>query len=67
MSDKKREFEEGDVARLKSGGPNMTVGYDKLEGYVECVWFDAVAGEFKRDAFRPGVLELVYDEEIIDG
>ena len=33
------EFELGDVVRLKSGGPKMTVGYiHEIE--VVCTWFD---------------------------
>lgn len=29
----------GDVVRLKSGGPMMTVtGYDKKSIYIECCW-----------------------------
>ena len=40
-----RKFKLGDVVRLKSGGPNMTVceigkyGYDEDEKY-KCRWFD---------------------------
>lgn len=30
-------FELGDVVRLKSGSPSMTV-VDKREGYVLCMW-----------------------------
>lgn len=34
------EFKVGDVVRLKSGGPQMTI-HDFLEdGKVECAWFD---------------------------
>ena len=39
------EFQRGDVVRLKSGGPRMTVitvpPHEYLpEGHVECQWFD---------------------------
>ena len=35
-----RQFKEGDVVMLKSGGPRMTVdGYDDL-GMVICTWFE---------------------------
>jgi uncharacterized protein YodC (DUF2158 family) len=33
-------FKPGDVVRLKSGGPDMTVSSDgETKGYVNCVWF----------------------------
>ena len=33
------EFKNGDLLRLKSGGPIMTV-YQVLRGNVDCTWFD---------------------------
>ncbi|MFV0571154.1 MAG: DUF2158 domain-containing protein [Xanthomarina gelatinilytica] len=33
------EFKKGDLVRLKSGGPVMTV-YEVLRGNVSCTWFD---------------------------
>ncbi len=45
----------GDIVRLKSGGPQMTVSY--FEGHnVECVWFGA-DGDFKRASFPAAALE----------
>ena len=49
----------GDVVRLKSGGPKMTVAKpeDKY-GQVKCVWF---TGDFSKqhfDNFSPGVLKI---------
>lgn len=32
------EFKIGDVVRLKSGGPAMTVG-GLVDGLVRCIWF----------------------------
>lgn len=57
MSD---QFEIGDVVRLKSGGPTMTVtqvGQKAMTGQqaVWCVWFD-VKGQQSGD-FPPGALE----------
>ena len=38
MSDNATQFQVGDVVRLKSGGPDMTV--KRLMGVgVDCVWF----------------------------
>jgi uncharacterized protein YodC (DUF2158 family) len=33
-------FTRGQVVKLKSGGPDMTVGEDQRSDYVSCVWFD---------------------------
>ncbi len=58
MSTKKIEI--GDVVRLKSGGPAMTVA--KVEGKeIACVWFD---GKTQRaDAFPSVCLELEDESE----
>lgn len=54
-------FRPGDVVRLKSGGPKMTVenaGEDAMTGqpFVTCVWFEKTAA--KRHQFSPDALEL---------
>ena len=51
------EFKVGDVVRLKSGGPSMTVkDAESSPGTVECVWF---AGELIQSAyFVPDVLKV---------
>lgn len=35
------EFKPGDLVRLKSGGPVMTVSIIETDGLVRCVWFDS--------------------------
>jgi uncharacterized protein YodC (DUF2158 family) len=54
-------FNPGDRVRLKSGGPEMTVGefgaFASIEGYA-CEWFDA-KGEHHQKVFREAVLEQV--------
>ena len=43
MSDNATQFQVGDVVRLKSGGPDMTV--KRLMGVgADCVWFQATIG-----------------------
>ena len=61
------EFKKGDVVRLKSGGPKMTVSSvgshadtgGPEEGVI-CVWFDVVKGVQKHQSelFDAAVLEL---------
>ena len=59
MADK---FKIGDVVRLKSGGPNMTVTEYDVYGYAEtqkkylCRWFD--------DKHKPA--ELTFKEEELE-
>lgn len=46
--EKKKEFEVGDLVRLKSGGPDMTVKeWSRVYKAWECQWFD---GKRLRDA-----------------
>ena len=52
----------GDVVRLKSGGPNMTVDKcwaDEVSGEerVECVWMDS-SGNHTRQKFYSAAVEL---------
>ena len=58
------EFKPGDLVRLKSGGPLMTVeqvGERAMTGgeAVWCVWFEVVGNKQvpKRETFPPAVLE----------
>lgn len=53
------KINKGDVLRLKSGGPKMTVtnvGDGPLGSFVECAWFDQ-AGKKCEDTFPPEALE----------
>jgi len=50
-------YQPGDIVRLKSGGPNMTVQSTSNDREnVWCVWFDA-KGEHNRQMFNPLSLE----------
>ena len=60
------EFKKGDVVRLKSGGPKMTI--DSVEEYGSgnksniraiCIWFDG--GERKEGVFKLASLEIAKD------
>ncbi|NBB25675.1 DUF2158 domain-containing protein [Porphyrobacter sp. SLTP] len=50
----------GDLVRLKSGGPIMTVGWMRDEK-ISCEWFDE-RNELKSSIFRYQQLELVVDK-----
>jgi len=49
-------FKKGDVVKLKSGGPDMTVENVKVSK-ATCIWF--VNGAKKKDIFDVDTLELV--------
>lgn len=52
------EFQVGEVVKLRSGGPAMSVEFldDSITGqYVNCVWFES--GEVKRNRFPTAALE----------
>ena len=52
------KFKVGDVVRLKSGGPNMTVLANEEDiDFIICQWFDGE--ELKDGNFSPESLELV--------
>ena len=60
FKDKKKTFEDGDVVRLVSGGPLMSV-YGQNYPYgpdfvpVACVWFDDM-GFCRKEQFHPAAL-----------
>lgn len=43
-------FEKGDVVKLKSGGPDMTVSAIKKDGVFEVVYFD-LTGKLQINSF----------------
>ena len=50
-------FAIGDLVRLKSGGPDMTVTRESHEGYVQTTWFAGKKSE--RAAFPEPALDRV--------
>jgi len=52
----------GDVVRLKSGGPEMTVKNITPEGFVSCIWFDP-DGQYDQTTMPASCLELVRKEK----
>ena len=55
------EFKVGDIVRLKSGGPKMTVEILLGDGELKCQWFDG--SELQEARFDPDVVLLVEEEE----
>ncbi len=51
------DFSSGDVVRLKSGGPRMTiVNFDTKNGCYRCTWFEK-DNERKYGCFEPEIIE----------
>lgn len=48
-------FNQGDVVKLISGGPVMTVS-NVAQGIVKCVWYDGYANKFDHITVSPMVL-----------
>jgi uncharacterized protein YodC (DUF2158 family) len=42
MEDGMAGFQKGDVVKLKSGGPDMTVTNVANDGRIQCHWFPAI-------------------------
>ena len=60
------EIKRGDVVRLKSGGPLMTVGpLNSIKTMWNCDWFDGT--ESMCDLFIPEALVLVPSDEVAAG
>lgn len=56
-----KEFKVGDIVKLKSGGPDMTVeGWSAYHGSFECQWFAGKKLDTGRFKFES--LELVNTE-----
>lgn len=51
----------GDVVRLKSGGPKLTVQSDVEVGTVACAWFDN--GDIKTTRLKVDSLKIIEEEE----
>ncbi len=52
------DFKSGDVVRLKSGGPAMTI--EVIEGHeAVCTWFGIDQGEFRRRHIASVLLSYV--------
>ena len=47
------KIKQGDVVKLKSGGPEMTVNFIFTDDQCQCAWFQAdvmITGKFSPDA-----------------
>lgn len=58
----KQEIQKGDIVRLKSGSPNMTVQAVDTNDMVECSWF-TTSLERKIEYFSLATLEKVDTNE----
>lgn len=50
------QYDQGDVVRLKSGGPKMTVKEEGADGTILCSWFDR-NGKLHSNGFEPALIE----------
>ena len=58
MSDS--QFKAGDVVKLRSGGPKMTVNGQSSDGSIICIWFEG--HNPKRDVFAAESLKKVEEQ-----
>lgn len=52
----------GDCARLKSGGPLMTVAKINEEGKIECIWFNEATLSYQWNCFDLATIRHVKNE-----
>jgi uncharacterized protein YodC (DUF2158 family) len=57
------QFKLGDVVRLKSGGPDMTVSEVTKDGYVVAMWYVEQVADYHTGDFEPEMLEPAVDED----
>ena len=58
MGMRNHKFKPGDIVRLKSGSPRMTVNEIHEDGKLGCIWFDI--SDLKEKSVAPHLLEKVY-------
>lgn len=57
------ELKEGDVVRLKSGSPDMTVTEVEIGIYISVIYWNPTASKFVKDRFMSNQLEKVQQAE----
>jgi len=57
------DLEIGDVVRLKSGGPEMTVNSVIKKGKATCVWFAQGVTEMQKEYFKTEAIEKTLTNE----
>lgn len=67
MNQKENNFNVGNIVKLKSGGPNMTIRTvatnsitEKFTGYYDCQWF--AGKKLENGRFPEESLELIVNE-----
>jgi len=59
-------FNTGDVVRLKSGGPKMTIlGTDGAPDVFACKWFDR-NGRLNKDSFEASTVEIFIARPVVN-
>jgi len=59
-SESSQKLKIGDVVKLKSGGPDMTIkSIDESGTFIRCQWF--VGDKVEADYFSPDSLQLVVE------
>jgi uncharacterized protein YodC (DUF2158 family) len=51
------EFQSGDLVKLKSGGPLMTISFKNSHGSFVCVWWNENSEAYKSETFAPALIE----------
>jgi uncharacterized protein YodC (DUF2158 family) len=54
------DYKKGDLVRLRSGGPTMTVASSGQNG-VHCTWFPKIAGEYAAE-----LANLLAEKEMLE-
>lgn len=58
-TEEKKTFRDGDVVRLRSGGPAMTVYDDSDQVEIGCTWWREEDGEYRTECFSAAELIAV--------
>lgn len=57
------EFNSGDLVKLKSGSPIMTIDLQHPNGMYLCIYFDEISQNFKRENLNSESLNLITQQE----
>lgn len=66
LEDEMAKFKAGDVVRLNSGGPKMTIVLVNQSGRLDCNWFGNQLENHFHSVFVPEALTLVIEQPTSD-